>query len=144
MIPDFEEAIVSFRAFLKQSGVPGEIVWVGPKHTIFCDGREWKIFEGEGVKESEVRSRYQSARGNAFGVQFGLLCADGKFSYCYLYVPANVDDAVSHLLAKVDVKLLVPTEVPTASLVRRRSLRAIWYQIKELRVKMWKSGFFGN
>ncbi len=141
MIPAFDEAIAKFQGFLEGEGLPREIVWVAPEHTIFCR-REWKIFEGEGVKESEVRSAYDAARQADFlGIELGVLCSDRDFTYCYLYIPADEYTASRKLLANTTTKFTSPVKVPSASRVRR-GIPSMWYQLRELRVRDWKNTFF--
>jgi hypothetical protein len=141
MIPEFEETISTFCGFLENHGLPRKIIWVAPEHTIFL-GREWKIFKGEGIKESDIRAKYQAARGYPFGVRFGVLCTDDVTSYCYLYIPTDEIDAEYKLLANGYVKLSVPYDVSHATPINK-GIGALWYQLRELRGKKWKDGFFG-
>lgn len=143
MIPAFDEAIAKFQVFLEGEGLPREIVWVAPEHTIFCRP-EWKVFEGEGVTVSEVRAAYDAARqANSLGIELGVLCTDRDSTYCYLYIPADEYTASRKLLANTIAKFTSPVTVPSATRVRR-GIRSMWYQLRELRFRDWKNSFFNR
>lgn len=139
MIPEFDEAIANFREFLDGQWVPNKIVWVAPNDTICCGLRGWKIFQNEGVIESDVIATYRTARKKDFGVRFCVLCADRQASYCYLSVPVDEIDAECKLLANGCVKLSVPEHIPNAEIIQRGFLSS-WHQVIEsVRFKKWKN-----
>ncbi|MFZ6757559.1 hypothetical protein ACO0K9_10070 [Undibacterium sp. Ji50W] len=138
--PEFDKAIVRFRVFLLSQGAPGKIVWVAPEHTICC-GPDWKIFKDEGIPESLVKEWYQQAKDSELGLRFCLLCKDSETSYCYLYTPVDVEDAEYKLLLNGSLKMSVPSDIPSATVISR-GVASVWFRFRELKFRKWKYSAF--
>ena len=113
-IPPFEEAISSYRDFLRLRGLPEHPVWVFRDDVASKRGRlaiRVPLPESNG---EAARKMYEAARRSGLGVALVAIGRLGASVTCYVSVPRDQDEAEALLFSPESLKMSVPTELPSA------------------------------
>lgn len=107
MTPDFDEAVTRFKKFVEEQGQPPRLMWVRSEDVLVADNR-W-LYVRVGVPEQNeklARNAYEKGRRGELGVVLATLCQLQDMTCCYVWAPADEDQA-ERLLMPTDLKLSV-------------------------------------
>ena len=123
MPENFDDAVASFREFLRKTGFPEEIIWVSPTDAVLVPGRVLYIkSQPPEVGAALAREKYELGIARKLGVLFAALCKLGNATCCFVWFPSDVPEAQRSLMPKSGgLKLRVPREELRLSIKRVRN-----------------------
>ena len=124
-LPEFEEAVAQLTAFLAANAWPTEIVWLDSTG-ITTLGRTIVANPRRSLSPKATGDAYAFAAARKLGVLLAGLAHDWRHSYCYVWSPADSDEASRHLMP-TGLKLSLP--VTPRPLLVRRGLRFGWRRL---------------
>jgi len=127
MISGFEAGVKKFQECLRANRSPERILWIQPEDILLTGKRLFyvKILAPES-RELAARQVYEIGAERGLGVLFGTICEVDGTTCCYVWIPANEDEAEAALMP-ADLKMSIKTDkVPTIAI---RS-RLFWWFLK--------------
>ncbi len=129
----FEDSLSRFQQFIEKQGYPREVVWIACDDLIVT-GKGFFYVRVPDVRESEIQARmlFEQGTRQQKGVLFDTICVGHRESFCYAWVPRDVDQAQRAMMSN-GLKLSVKTnKIPG---IKIRS----WFYWLVLRTRYWRS-----
>jgi hypothetical protein len=118
-VPSFPEASERMSAFLRDQGVPDEIVWVAREELTSYRRQIWFRSTAAGRRTLAAEALFEAGRQRGLGVELRAVCQIEDATACCVWVPKNAAEAEQAMLPPT-LKLWVPTPLIGARVVRSR------------------------
>ena len=129
--PTFDEAVATFRDFLRQQGVSDNVQWIWRNAIISrrCPGsrktanRHIFIDRNALADDPSIRAHYAAGVDRGLGVALRVFCMADGLPLCYVDVPADKTAAEYAMMSSL--KCSIPTPCPAATFVTNRLVTVI-------------------
>ena len=130
-LPDFDNALARFRAFLKQNNCSENVVWVTPED-ILLTGKRYLYVRVPIPARNEVKIRHMYDEGVAQGrgLLMGAVCRMNQSTYCYLWFPKSVEEVPQGIWPTNGDLKLSATEKSSSLAGRPINHRVLWMLLK--------------
>jgi len=113
----FEECAGRLRRFATERGLPSAQMWLDWGDVIVIGGRLYVYRSNRQDRSLSAAARYRSAAEKDLGIALEAICTVDHATCCFVYLPANEDEAVRLMIPDNGVKLSVAQNAPKAKLV---------------------------
>jgi hypothetical protein len=125
--PDFEVQVAIFQQFLRANQYSDKIVWILPQDLLLTGKRLFYArIPVSKLRDVVARQTFEKGIAQGRGVLLGTLFELQGTSFCYVWVPANDDEAARSLMP-TGVKLSIRTDRISVTTVRSLLL---WWCLK--------------
>jgi hypothetical protein len=133
-MPDnFKDAMATFREFLRNAGLPEQIIWLSPADAVLIPGRALYIrSQPPEIGVARAHENYDRGMAAKLGVMFAALCKFENATCCFVWVPSDANEAQRSLMPKSGgLKMRAPA---TEFRLRVKSVRnSIYWKILQTR-----------
>ena len=101
MPESFDDAVASFREFLRKAGLPEQIIWISPIDAALIPGSALYIKpQPPDIGVAHAREKYDLGIAAGRGVLFAALCKLRNATCCFVWFPNDADEAQRSLMPK--------------------------------------------
>ena len=141
--PPFDDAVSTFRNFLRSQNVSDSVLWIWRDSIIsrrgsgsrYLANRPIYIDDSQLATESEIRAYYQTGVDRNFGIRLAVFCTGNDVSYCYIELPEDEADASYKMMSSL--KCSIPTPLTTARVIRSAALASLMRRFIRLPDSAW-------
>jgi hypothetical protein len=119
MIPDFSEALVEYRRFLREQERPDSMVWLFRDDVIRL-GTVFVRVSAQDDGEAAARIVYERAAARQLGLELAEIAHDSERTYCAIEAPSDAQTAAAGNFSADDLKMSVVESPQELIIVRDR------------------------